>query len=235
MLMQPVALDVYGTLVDPLSIADALRETAGVRAEAAASLWRQKQVEYAFRRAAMRVFVPFEVCTEQALDFVVAKLAIPFSLGARGRVLESMRRLPAYPDVRSGLLRIRAQDRRCVAFSNGSPDVLRETLETAGLLELLDDVVSVAEIGALKPDPAVYRHVSSRLQRDARDVWLISGNSWDVLGAKSAGLRGAWLDRSSQEVFDPWGVSPDVAGRTLPDVVERISRAGTDPAGISSG
>jgi 2-haloacid dehalogenase len=224
-LMEPVGLDVYGTLVDPLSIADALRETADVRAGAAATLWRQKQVEYAFRRAAMRTFVPFEVCAQQALDFVVAKLAIPLSLAGRERVLESLRRLPAYPDVRGGLLRMRAEDRPCVAFSNGSTDVLRETLEAAGLLELLDDVVSVAEVGTLKPDPVVYRHLAARLDTDARNVWLVSGNGWDVLGAKSAGLRGAWLDRSGQEVFDPWGVSPDIAGRDLQEVAERISQA----------
>jgi 2-haloacid dehalogenase len=223
--MQPVALDVYGTLVDPLSISDALRETAGFRAEAAATLWRQKQVEYAFRRAAMRTFVPFEVCAAQALDFVVAKLAMPLSVAARERVLESLRRLPAYPDVRGGLLRIRSEDRPCVAFSNGSPDVVRETLEAAGILELLDGVVSVAEVETLKPDPVVYRHLAACLDRDAGDVWLVSGNGWDVLGAKSAGLRGAWLDRSGKEVFDPWGVSPDIAGRDLQDVAERISHA----------
>jgi 2-haloacid dehalogenase len=222
--MSPIAFDVYGTLVDPLAIAASLREVAGVRAGEVAALWRQKQVEYAFRRAAMRAFVPFEVCAAQAFDFVARKLGLAVSAAARERVLEAHRRPPAYADAGPGLARLRSHGHRCVAFSNGSPEALRETLGAAGLASSLDDVVSVAEVRALKPDPVVYRHLVERLDEDAHGVWLVSANGWDVLGAKSAGLRGAWIDRSGREVFDPWEIGPDLVARDVEDVALRLGQ-----------
>ena len=53
--MRPaIAFDVYGTLVDPLAIADHLELLVGDRAGRFAELWRTKQLEYSFRRGLMR-------------------------------------------------------------------------------------------------------------------------------------------------------------------------------------
>jgi len=42
-----LGFDVYGTLIDPLGIAAALRDHVGEHAPAFAALWRAKQLEYA--------------------------------------------------------------------------------------------------------------------------------------------------------------------------------------------
>lgn len=51
---QIIGFDIYGTLVDPLAIASALQPYAGDQAGRFSELWREKQIEYAFRRALMR-------------------------------------------------------------------------------------------------------------------------------------------------------------------------------------
>jgi hypothetical protein len=38
----------------------------------------------------------------------------------------------------------------------------------------------------------------------------VSTNPFDIIGAKSAGLRTAWVKRDPNVVFDPWGVEPDL-------------------------
>ena len=58
-----LAFDVYGTLIDPLGMEAHLRETFGERAKEATALWRSKQLEYSFRRALMRKYVNFDICT----------------------------------------------------------------------------------------------------------------------------------------------------------------------------
>ena len=50
-----IAFDVYGTLVDPLEMGERLRPVVGDGlAEPMAQLWREKQLEYTFRRGLMR-------------------------------------------------------------------------------------------------------------------------------------------------------------------------------------
>ena len=45
--MKGLAFDVYGTLIDPAKIADALSDVTSEPAELAAT-WRAKQIEYTF-------------------------------------------------------------------------------------------------------------------------------------------------------------------------------------------
>src|SRR5579863_9958429 len=64
-----LAFDVYGTLIDPFRIEEHLRAVFGDKAKEATELWRSKQLEYSFRRALMRKYKNFDVCTAQALQF----------------------------------------------------------------------------------------------------------------------------------------------------------------------
>ncbi len=48
-----IGFDVYGTLVDPLEMNGHLRPVVGDFADRLSEPWREKQVEYAFRRGLM--------------------------------------------------------------------------------------------------------------------------------------------------------------------------------------
>ncbi len=48
-----LAFDMYGTLVDPLSISQRLAAFPGESARQATEVWRMKQLEYTFRLVAM--------------------------------------------------------------------------------------------------------------------------------------------------------------------------------------
>ena len=48
--------------------------------------------------------------------------------------------------------------------------------------------------------------------------WLISGNSFDVLGALSYGMKAAWIKRSPHSLFDPWELEPNQIASTLLDL-----------------
>jgi 2-haloacid dehalogenase len=51
---------------------------------------------------------------------------------------------------------------------------------------------------------------------------LISSNPFDVIGAVSAGMRAAWLQRTPDAVFDPWEIEPSITVDNLYDLGERI-------------
>ena len=82
-----LGFDVYGTLIDTAGISAALVQHVGERATTFASLWRSKQLEYAFRRALMNKYRDFAVCTRQALDYLCLHFQTPIAEADRGNVM----------------------------------------------------------------------------------------------------------------------------------------------------
>jgi 2-haloacid dehalogenase len=216
-----LGIDVYGTLVDPIGISDYLQSLIGNQAERLAELWRTKQLEYTFRRAAMGCYENFDVCTADALAWVTASLKINLTAEETARILEQYKKLDAYPDVASGLASLKRRGYSLYAFSNGVDSSLRELLEHAGLYAFLHGIVSVDEIGTFKPDPRVYHHLVRRLGIKPADTWLISSNPFDIIGAKAAGLNAAWIKRNVNAVFDPWDIEPDLVVTDLNDLARQ--------------
>lgn len=121
-----------------------------------------------------------------------------------------------------GIEKVKERGHATVAFSNGVEATARVLLERSGVLPYLDDVVSVDDVGAFKPNPEVYRYLVRRLERPTEEVWLVSSNPWDVIEAKSAGLKAAWVKRKPDAVFDPWGIEPDVVVSSLEQLAEEL-------------
>jgi 2-haloacid dehalogenase len=205
-----LAFDVYGTLIDPFHMEEHLRAVFGERAKEATELWRSKQLEYSFRRALMRKYQNFDVCTAQALRFVYRQFGLPIDEESLQSFLEKYLQLPAYPDVPDALVELEARGFRLVACSNGTENSVRALLERAGVLSRFKTVMSVDPLRTFKPDPAVYGHLVARVRAKKEMVWLISSNPFDVIGAKACGLRTAWLQRDQKKVFDPWEFEPDL-------------------------
>jgi len=215
---EAIGFDVYGTLVDPLEMNQHLRRLVGDVANRFAELWREKQVEYAWRRGLMQNYETFGVCTKQALLFAMHTLHVDFSAPEQAQLIEEYQNLQAFPDVAPGLSALKAQGHKLVAFSNGVEATVRSLLEQAGILSHLEGVVSVDDLKTFKPNPKVYAYLAQRLDHSMAETWLVSSNPWDVIGAKSAGLKAAWIKRKPDAVFDPWDIVPDVVVGNLEEL-----------------
>ena len=220
--MATLGFDIYGTLIDTAGITDALRPYAGERAPEFAAAWRAKQLEYAFRRGLMQNFRDFAVCTEQALDWCCLSFGVKLAPASRDGLLTSYRALPPFPDALDGLRRIREAGLRAYAFSMGRADDVAGLLEASGLGNYLDGVVSLQEPQMFKPSPAAYSYFARRVGINMGDAWLVSGNPFDVIGAVSAGMNGAWVKRSPNAIFDPWEVRPTVEVETVGALADAI-------------
>ena len=212
------AFDVYGTLVDPLGIARNLRQIVGDQAPAFALAWRERQLEYTFRRALMRCYRDFSVCTREALINTDARFGTNLPASTIEALAAGYLELPAYPEAAEAVTSLSAAGHRVYAFSNGCPDDLQRLLDFAGLLDLLDGVVSVDPVASYKPDPAVYAHFLRSASCVAATTWLVSGNPFDVIGARSAGWNAVWVRRDPAAVFDPWGIEPTTVVSSLREV-----------------
>ncbi len=219
-----LALDVYGTLIDTAGVIDKLMDHVPGRAAAFSALWREKQLEYSFRRGLMQNYREFSVCTRQALDYACLVFDAEIPQTDRDVLMEVYRVLPPFSEVKEALETLKSGDARMFAFSNGTADAVRGLLGNAGIDGFFDDVVSTDEIRSFKPNPGVYAHFLRRSGASGAEAWLVSSNPFDVIGAISAGMRAAWVKRSQSAVFDPWEIQPTltIGGLAeLPDALER--------------
>lgn len=217
-----IGFDIYGTLVDPLEMNEHLRPLVGEKADRLAELWRQKQIEYTFRRGLMRRYEDFGTCTRQSLIFAAKSLDVDLSDEDQRKLIEEYQNLRAFPDVAPGLEKMRATGHAMVAFSNGVEATARTLLERAGVISHLDGIVSVDDVKTFKPAPEVYQHLAQRLDRPTGEVWLVSSNPFDVIGAKAVGLGAAWVRRKPEAVFDPWGFEPDLVVTDLEQLAAEL-------------
>ncbi|MDT8450096.1 MAG: haloacid dehalogenase type II [Wenzhouxiangellaceae bacterium] len=213
-----IAFDIYGTLIDTEGVFDTLREVAGDKAAALSQTWRDKQLEYSFRRGLMQRYEPFPVCTAQALEYACAVHGVELSDDDRNRLMGVYRELPAFDDAADALAELGRTGYRCFAFSNGTREAVEELLEHAGIDDAFEGVVSCDEVRTFKPNPAVYVHFLETAGVAAGDAWLVSGNPFDIIGARAAGLEAAWVDRGGDKVFDPWGIEPTVTIASLTEL-----------------
>jgi 2-haloacid dehalogenase len=218
-----LSFDVYGTLVDPLGMTTHLREILGEQGDLFAALWREKQIEYTFRRGLMRRYENFNVCTRQAMQYVALALDVDLSQEDQDRLVEAYQQLDVFPETIPALRELKEEGHTLVAFSNGVEATLRDLLASNNILGYLDDVVSVDDLQTFKPSPDVYRYLSERVGRSPAETWLVSSNAWDVIGAKATGVRAIWVRRNQGAVYDPWGIEPDLVITDLREISVALS------------
>ncbi len=219
-----LAFDVYGTLIDTDGVVSSLQALIGTDDAACfAQTWRDKQLEYSFRRGLMQNYENFSVCTTQALEYTCSYYKVTLSREQKQELLGRYRTLPVFRDVKNGLARLKTANFRLFALSNGSEEAVETLLTAAGIRDFFLAVVSVDEIKSFKPNPEVYKHFLSKSAASGRSAWLISSNPFDVIGAISAGMRAVWIQRSKEVIFDPWGIDPTITAENIEQLSEKLT------------
>ena len=218
-----LAFDVYGTLIDTNGVVDLLEKFIGNKAKAFSATWRDKQLEYSFRRGHMQIYVSFAVCTSQALDYTCLFYKLELSSEQKNELMNIYAVLPAFTDVKEALTKLKEKGFRLFAFSNGKKEAVEKLLIHAGVRELFLGVVSVDDIKTFKPSPGAYAHFLRTAEVNGGEAWLISSNSFDVTGSISAGMKSAWIQRSSEAIFDPWEIEPTIRVNSLLELCEKLN------------
>lgn len=213
--MSAHVFDAYGTLFDLRALDSACNGHFPGRGAELGQAWRRKQLEFSWLRTIMGQYADFAAVTESALDSAADLLSLSLVPGVRQALLRGYERLPAYPDVAPALERLRWRPR--AIFSNGAPAMLEAVVRHAGMLPLLDHIISVDPVERFKPDPRAYGLVPRVLDTPAAETLFVSSNYWDACGAKAFGFQVAWLNRSGlvRDRLDP---EPDYEIRSLDEL-----------------
>lgn len=120
--------------------------------------------------------------------------------GAYEAYFRARNQVELYPDVGRALARI-ARRVPVAALTNGNADLGR-----IGLIQHFRFTLGAREFGAAKPDPAIFHAACERLGCAPEHVLHVGDDpEMDVIGARRAGLRAAWLHRGEAD----WGHHPD--------------------------
>lgn len=221
-----IAFDLYGTLLATESMATHLGKICGddKKAREVAGIWRQYQLEYSWRINAMGIYRSFRDITEAALQQAADEAKLALRPEHRVELIRAYDALNLFPEVQFALDALEAvQDRvDCYIFSNGPAAMIHASVTNSPTLSryanLFKGEISVEEVRAFKPDGRVYDHLVRETGHEDREeeVWLVSANAWDVVGARARGLQAAFVDRRGGGWTDRLG---DVIGGIKPSVI----------------
>ncbi|MFD0978951.1 haloacid dehalogenase type II [Tropicimonas aquimaris] len=225
MTIRIAVFDAYGTLFD---VAAAARRAAAESGGAAlaehwqslAAIWRDKQVQYTWHRAITGAHTDFWQVTCDSLDYALEATGLLGNAALRDRLLALYRELDAYPEVPEMLARLREAGMQTAILSNGAPGMLADAVNSAGIGDSLDAVLSVEEVGIFKPDARVYDLVGKHFPGDRAEVLFVSSNGWDAAGASGYGFTTAWVNRMGLPMERlPWTPQHVLADLTpIPDL-----------------
>jgi 2-haloacid dehalogenase len=147
-------------------------------------------------------------------------------------LMEAYDSLSTFPDVNPALGRIAADPTiHAVVFSNGSRSMVSNSVMHSKNLALhasvFQDLITVDEVQRYKPSRASYQHLAEKVGKhpsEMKELWLVSGNPFDVVGARSMGMNAIWVDRAGkgwQDAAVPH-LRPSAIVRSLEHIVDKI-------------
>ncbi|MEM8687406.1 MAG: haloacid dehalogenase type II [Pseudomonadota bacterium] len=193
--IEACVFDAYGTLLDVHAPVASLAGEIGPDADAVSNLWRQKQLQYTWLRSLMGAHAPFWQVTGEALDYALSFHGID-NRDLRQRLMDLYFELDAYEDARDCLSALKQAGLKTGILSNGNPEMLDGAVSSASLNAVLDQVMSIEDVGIYKPDNRVYQMAVERMGvAGPANICFVSANTWDAQAGAHFGFQVARINR----------------------------------------
>jgi 2-haloacid dehalogenase len=156
-------------------------------------------------------FRSFGTIAGEALMTLARRRGMTVSREQAAGVTQAMRDLPPYPEVSAALGRMLEAGYRLVTLTNGSTAAVTSQLRNAGIEEFFERAISVDAVGRFKPAPEVYLYAAVTCGVEVDRAMMVAAHDWDVIGARSVGMPGAFIARPTAV----WGL-PDPLPQLAP-------------------
>lgn len=217
--VRAVLFDAYGTLFDVHSVALLAEQLFAGHGERLSLLWREKQIDYTRLLTLSGRYKPFWEVTRDALRYAAARLALALDAAAEERLMNQYRHLSAFPENHAVLLELKRRGVVAGILSNGDPQMLAQSIQSAGLAGLLSPVLSVHGVKRYKTDATAYALGPAALNLPAPEILFVSSNCWDAIGATWFGYTTLWVNRAGLPM-EQLDTAPTRTGNSLRDVLD---------------
>ena len=216
--IQVCMFDQYGTVVDMqgglVEFATPFLQAKGWagKPNSFVTWWRRAHYENSMIDALLgRDHTPYREIGERSVAFVMERAGIAHTAEEVRDLVAAIERLRPFPEVPAALDRLHARY-RLVVLSNGDPDMLETAKQHHGIA--FDQVISVAVANAFKPHHATYEKAAALAGVRMDQVLFVANHAFDCIGAKSAGMRTAFIDRRRR----PFGATPHQPDLIVPSM-----------------
>ncbi len=149
--------------------------------------------------------------------------------------MEAYDSLSTFPDVAPALERLSStSDVTAVVFSNGTQSMVSNSVYHSPDLKphssVFKQIIVVSECEKYKPATEVYEMLARKVgkENEMSQVWLVSGNSFDIVGARNVGMQAGWVDRAGKgwtdDLIEGVAGKPTATASNLGDLIDAIRK-----------
>jgi len=165
--------------------------------------WRRTHFENSMIDALCdRGHTPYRQIGHRAVSYVMDRCKIAYTQDEVRWLVSQIESLKPFPDVLAALHRLRSSGYKLAILSNGDADMLEAAGPHIGFP--FDHVISVAKAGYFKPHWRTYAKAEELIGLDRSSCLFVANHAFDCIGAKSFGMRTAFIDRRKR----PFGETP---------------------------
>ncbi|KAL8705757.1 MAG: hypothetical protein Q9201_001152 [Fulgogasparrea decipioides] len=229
------------------------------KAATVAATWRKYQLEYTWRLNSMSAclsspslvgnvwyslltfakdrYIPFSTITQRSLHHTLSENNLSLSEDSVSSLMSAYDSLSTFPDVAPALDSLaKTSSITPVVFSNGTQHMVGNSVHYSRDLsphsKVFHNIITIEEVKRFKPHPDVYHHLARKLGKSneqMEDMWLVSGNPFDIVGAKAVGMKACWVDRAgsgwADALIEGKDGAPDLVVKSLGEMVEGVKQA----------
>ena len=207
--LKVLAFDQYGTIVDMqgglIEAATPYLRAKGWEGEPHrfVTWWRRTHFENSMIDALIdRGHTPYRQIGHRAVAHVMDRCRISYTQDEVAWLVSQIETLKPFPDVVSALKQLRGAGYKLAILSNGDRDMLAAAGPHIGFP--FDHVISVQEAGYFKPHWRTYAKAEEIIGEERASILFVANHAFDCIGAKSCGMRTAFIDRRKR----PFGHTP---------------------------
>jgi 2-haloalkanoic acid dehalogenase type II len=179
-------------------------------------MMRKAREETAAAHPQMRhdfTFLRKQTLREHAREFGYAEAMVEEAFDA---FIQARNEVELYADVLPALEQLGKRYRLFTA-SNGNAD-----LGKIGIAHFFERTIAARHVGALKPDPAIFRKVIEGTDLQPHEVVYVGDDpQLDVAGARGAGMQAIWVDRQGGD-WPPEIAPATYTVRTLAELAQLL-------------
>jgi 2-haloacid dehalogenase len=202
--------DLYGTVVDmQTGLTEALTPFLQEKKwpgepHRFATWWRRTHFENSMIDSLCdRGHTSYREIGQRAVSHVMDRGGISYGQDEVRWLVSQIETLKPFPDVVDALASLRQGGYKLAILSNGDRDMLETAKPHIGFA--FDQLISVQEAGYFKPHWKTYATAQQLIGEEPSNCLFVANHAFDCIGAKSYGMRTAFIDRRNR----PFGQTPN--------------------------
>ena len=218
-------LDLAGSLIPPLD--NLLKDCGNTENLKGSDVWAQWRLRQRIEQYQDNLYMlghsGYLAVKRRALIYSLKNLKVEFTYKQIDKFMEAYQYLSPFPDAIEGLNRLN-EKYDLVMLSNGEQSYLEHLAKNQIKFDF-HSILSAETVGQFKPHPAVYRFAAKKLDLEPRQIMMVAAHSFDTLGARISGYRGAYVNRydlpyDESEFYELY--MPDYTTKNFPELCDLL-------------